>query len=99
MEGPGRLAAQWYGRGGGLQRKLWRRYYGTWTSRNFLPSSGNAGPDSALISGSICDHGGTKQKEEGAMWIPLFTFASAAAVCLSIAAIMMQSAGQRPLRR
>jgi hypothetical protein len=52
-----------------------------------------------LVSGSISDHGGTKQKEEGAMWIPLFTFVSAAAICLSIAAIMMQSAGQRPVRR
>ena len=33
------------------------------------------------------------------MWIPLFTFAATVAVCLSIAAVMMQSAGQRPLRR
>jgi hypothetical protein len=33
------------------------------------------------------------------MWMSLFTFASAAAVCLSIAAVMMQSAGQHPLRR
>jgi len=52
-----------------------------------------------LVSGLRSDHGGTKQKEEGTMWIPLFTFASAAAVCLSIAAVMMQSAGQRPVRR
>jgi hypothetical protein len=32
------------------------------------------------------------------MWISLFTFAAAAAVCLSVAAVMMQSAGQRTLR-
>jgi hypothetical protein len=32
------------------------------------------------------------------MWISLFTFATAAAVCLSVAAIMMQSGGQRTLR-
>jgi hypothetical protein len=33
-----------------------------------------------------------------AMWISLFTFAAGAAVCLSIAAVMMQPAGQRTLR-
>jgi hypothetical protein len=33
-----------------------------------------------------------------AMWISLFTFATGAAVCLSVAAIMMQPAGQRTLR-
>ena len=32
------------------------------------------------------------------MWISLFTFATGAAVCLSVAAIMMQPAGQRTLR-
>jgi hypothetical protein len=32
------------------------------------------------------------------MWISLFAFASAAAVCLSVAAIMMQPAGRRTLR-
>jgi hypothetical protein len=33
------------------------------------------------------------------MWISLFALASAAAVCLSIAAVLMQSeARQRPLR-
>jgi hypothetical protein len=40
----------------------------------------------------------TKQKEGKAMWISLFTFASGAAVCLSVAAIMMQPAGQRTFR-
>jgi hypothetical protein len=33
-----------------------------------------------------------------AMWISLFTFAAGAAVCLSVAAVMMQPAGQRTLR-
>jgi hypothetical protein len=33
-----------------------------------------------------------------AMWISLFTFATGAAVCLSVAAILMQPAGQRTLR-
>ena len=32
------------------------------------------------------------------MWISLFTFATGAAVCLSVAAIMMQPAWQRTLR-
>jgi hypothetical protein len=32
------------------------------------------------------------------MWISLFTFAAGAAICLSIAAVKMQSAGQRTLR-
>jgi len=32
------------------------------------------------------------------MWISLFTFAAAAAICLSVAAIMMQPAKQRTLR-
>jgi hypothetical protein len=32
------------------------------------------------------------------MWISLFTFASGAAICLSVAAIMMQPAGGRPSR-
>ena len=32
------------------------------------------------------------------MWISLFTFATGAAVSLSVAAIMMQPAGQRTLR-
>jgi hypothetical protein len=32
------------------------------------------------------------------MWISLFTLACGAAVCLSVAAIMMERAGQRPLR-
>jgi hypothetical protein len=32
------------------------------------------------------------------MWISLFTFASAAAVCLSLAAVLMQSGGQRTFR-
>jgi hypothetical protein len=30
------------------------------------------------------------------MWISLFTIACAAAICLSVAAIMMQPAGARP---
>jgi hypothetical protein len=33
-----------------------------------------------------------------AMWISLFTFAAGAAVCLSIAAVMMQPAGQQTPR-
>jgi hypothetical protein len=32
------------------------------------------------------------------MWISLFTFAAAAAICLSVAAIMMQRPEQRSLR-
>jgi len=32
------------------------------------------------------------------MWISLFTFACGAAICLSLAAVMMQPAGQSPLR-
>jgi hypothetical protein len=32
------------------------------------------------------------------MWISLFTFAAAAAVCLSVAAIMMQSPERRTIR-
>jgi hypothetical protein len=32
------------------------------------------------------------------MWISLFSFAAAAAVALSVAAIMMQPTGQRTLR-
>jgi hypothetical protein len=32
------------------------------------------------------------------MWISLFTFAAAAAVCLSLAAVLMQSGRQRTLR-
>ena len=32
------------------------------------------------------------------MWISLFTFACGAAMCLSLAAVMMQPAGQSPLR-
>jgi hypothetical protein len=32
------------------------------------------------------------------MWISLFTFACAAAICLSVAAIMMQPAVGRPFR-
>jgi hypothetical protein len=32
------------------------------------------------------------------MWISLFTFATGAAVCLSIAAIMMQPLARRTLR-
>jgi hypothetical protein len=30
------------------------------------------------------------------MWIALFTFATAAAVCLSVAAVMMQPVQRRP---
>jgi hypothetical protein len=39
-------------------------------------------------------------KNEGnrAMWISLFTVASGIAVCLSVAAVMMQPATQRTLR-
>jgi len=32
------------------------------------------------------------------MWISLFSFAAAAAVALSVAAVVMQPAGQRSLR-
>jgi len=32
------------------------------------------------------------------MWISLFTFAAGAAICLSLAAIMMQPAARRPFR-
>ncbi len=32
------------------------------------------------------------------MWISLFAFASGAAICLSVAAVMMQPAGWRTLR-
>lgn len=34
----------------------------------------------------------------GAMWIALFTFAAAAAIGLSVAAVLMQQAGPRTLR-
>ena len=40
----------------------------------------------------------SKKGRKRAMWISLFTFASGVAVCLSIAAVMMQSE-QRALRR
>jgi hypothetical protein len=40
----------------------------------------------------------TIERGNRAMWISLFTFAAGAAVCLTIAAVMMQSAGQRTLR-
>ena len=40
----------------------------------------------------------TIERGKRAMWISLFTFAAAAAVCLTVAAVMMQSAGQRSLR-
>jgi hypothetical protein len=33
------------------------------------------------------------------MWTSLFTFAAAAAVALGLAAVLMQSARQRPLHR
>jgi hypothetical protein len=33
------------------------------------------------------------------MWISLFTFASAAALALGVAAVLMQTAEWRPLRR
>jgi hypothetical protein len=42
--------------------------------------------------------GHNRTRENRAMWISLFTFAAGAAICLSIAAVMMQSAGQRTLR-
>jgi hypothetical protein len=38
-----------------------------------------------------------RKRENRAMWISLFTFAAGAAVCLTVAAVMMQS-GQRTLR-
>jgi hypothetical protein len=43
---------------------------------------------------------GENETERGshAMWISLFAFASGAAVCLSVAAIMMQPASRRTLR-
>jgi hypothetical protein len=47
-----------------------------------------------------CERRMENQTERGnhAMWISLFTFASGAAVCLSVAAVMMQPTGQRTLR-
>jgi hypothetical protein len=52
----------------------------------------------ALTARSIGDRGGTKRRDR-AVWIPLFTFASAVAVALSVAAVLMQTAEWRPLRR
>ena len=54
--------------------------------------------DPALTARSIGDCGGTKRRDR-AMWISLFTFASAAAVALCVAAVLMQTAEWRPLRR
>jgi hypothetical protein len=48
---------------------------------------------------SRLDHGELRAEwGNHAMWISLFTFATAAAVCLSVAAIMMQPVGERTLR-
>jgi len=52
----------------------------------------------ALTARSIGDCGRTKRRDR-AMWISLFTLASAAAVALSVAAVLMQTAEWRPLRR
>ena len=61
-------------------------------------SSGNGMIGPALTARSIGDCGRTKRRDR-AMWISLFTLASAAAVALSVAAVLMQTAKWQPLRR
>jgi hypothetical protein len=52
----------------------------------------------ALSARSNEDLGEAKaERGTDAMWISLFTFAAAAAVCLSVAAIVMQSPARRTI--
>ena len=56
---------------------------------------GNEWPGSALFALADSDLGEAETGEGLAlMWISLFTFAAAAAVCLSVAAVLMQPAGR-----
>ena len=44
-------------------------------------------------------NGGTEEVGEDAMWISLFTLVCGVAVCLSVAAVMMERGGLQLLRR
>jgi hypothetical protein len=60
---------------------------------------GNECRGSALFALVNCDLGDVEAEEGIAlMWISLFMFASGAAICLCVAAVMMQPAGQRTIR-
>ena len=73
------------------------RYHRTNRSRGVLR---NVTPGPALTARSIHRRRETKaQGADRAMWVSLFTFATAAAVGLSLAAVLMQSSRQRTLRR
>ena len=62
-------------------------------------SSRNGSQGSALTARSKrIRRSESRKRESVAMWISLFTFAAAAAVCLSVAAIMMQSPERRTIR-
>src|SRR5262249_4771332 len=60
---------------------------------------GTDGPLRRLLRAQEDDRGEVDNGTRDAMWISLFTLACGAAVCLSVAAILMERGGQRPLRR
>jgi hypothetical protein len=53
------------------------------------------------LSGVVCGArvGGRRKSERDAMWISLFTLVCGVAVCLSVAAVMMERGGLQLLRR
>src|SRR5262249_4419538 len=53
---------------------------------------------SAVSARATDDRGKVDHSTRDAMWISLFTLACGAAVCRSVAAILMERGGQRPLR-
>jgi hypothetical protein len=56
-------------------------------------------PDRLIgVDGGLAGDQGQRAEGNRTMWLSLFTFALGAAVCLSIAAVMMQSADPRRLR-
>ena len=80
------------GNSGEKRRTVEKRCY-------FTVSSRNEAPGAALFARSKTIQGKAKaERGSHAMWISLFTFACGAAVCLSVAAIVMQPARRQTLR-
>src|SRR5262249_6082375 len=50
----------------------------------------------ALFDGLSSDFAGAKKERNGMMWVSLFAVAAGAAICLSVAALIMQPAAREP---
>ena len=62
----------------------------------YPPSDGTDPPFGSCLRRSS---GGRRKSERDAMWISLFTLVGGVAVCLSVAAVMMERGGLQLLRR